>query len=112
MSKYGPNNLQDHGLNPLVLGLGVGGIKRDTKPNQAATCCHTIKIPKTPNILTDSESPIKYLLLGLIRGLPHPPDPPIEGGGEATYLLQMAPIGSKWHQITPKSLQMAINSSI
>ena len=66
-------------MNPLVLALEVGGINHDTKPNQAATCCHTINIPWTPNIFTESESPIKLLLVGLIRGATHPPNPPMDG---------------------------------
>ena len=43
-------------------------IKPDTKPTQAATYCHMINLPWTPNIVTDSESPIKLLLVGVISG--------------------------------------------
>jgi hypothetical protein len=53
------------------------GIKRWRK---AKTSCHMHNTPRTPNIFTDSGPPIKLPLGGLIRGAPHPPDPPLWGG--------------------------------
>ena len=37
---------------------------------------YTANWPWTPNIFTDSEPPIKWLVGGLIKGAPDPPNPP------------------------------------
>ena len=42
--------------------------------------------PRTPNIFTDSEPPIKLPLVGLTKGAPDPPDPPPYGGGGQNIL--------------------------
>ena len=60
----------------MLLGLGLD-FKRWHK---AKTSCHMINIPRTPNIFTDSGTPIKWLIWGLIRGAPDPPNPPYRGG--------------------------------
>ena len=38
-----------------------------------------------PNIFTDSGPPLKWLLGGLIRGAPDPPNPPYGGGGKIYF---------------------------
>ena len=62
--------------------------------HEAKTSCHMIIIPRTPQIFTDSEPPIKWLIGVLIRGAPDPPYPPYGGakvfflGGYAWFTLE------------------------
>ena len=54
--------------------------------HEAKTSCHMHNTPWTPNIFTYSGPPIKWPLGGLIKGAPHPPDPP-PPMGEPKYFL-------------------------
>ena len=56
-------------------------------PHYISVLSHTINLPRTPNICTDSGPPMYWLLGGLIRGAPDPPNPPYGGGGGAKICL-------------------------
>ena len=57
-------------------------------------------LPRTPNIFTDSGPPMYWLLGGLIRGDPDPPNPPYGGGQKYVFFGGGIADGTFW---PPKS---------
>ena len=53
--------------------------------HEAKTSYYMHNTTRSPNIFTYSGPPIKWPLVGLIKGAPHSPDPPPMGGGQNLF---------------------------